>query len=168
MVAVTLDHVFKVAFAPVVEKGRRTVKSGLTLVPTGHPFLLGKFPFIKGFVHHQESQFIAQVIQSWGLGVVTGTDSVDTHSLKRHQTVTPHGCGYGGAQTTGIVVQADTFHLHPGTVQGKTFIGVEGQLAEAYLGVGFIYHAAILQHPGFQSIQMRFFQSPQHRLLSVH
>ena len=58
------------------------------------------------------------------------------HLLHVPQPTLPHFGRDDGAQYPGIVVQADTLHLHPASVERKAFVGVEGQRAEPYAGRG--------------------------------
>ena len=132
MVAVTTHHVGYVPLNPFLKEIESSVETGGTHVPSLYPLALGKFPFVAGFVHHHQTQFVAQVIHIGGLRIVAHADGIGSHLLQVTQTAFPHIARDYAAQHTSIVVQTYTFHLHPFAVQGKSFVGIELEGTQTY------------------------------------
>ena len=70
MVSVPADHRSQIFFRIVVEMHSVIV------------FVLPRMPAVKGFIHHQESHFIAKIQELRSRGIVTGPDRIAAHFLQ--------------------------------------------------------------------------------------
>ena len=155
VVAVPVDEGHQVFFGPVVKE------SGVAVV------LLGPGPGVRELVHHQETHAVAQVQQFRGGRVVAAADGVATHLFQHFQTAHPCVIVPGGAQGTGVVVQAHALEEGFGSVQVKAvglefggadaeggFVGVLGSIGPFHYGTGYV-HLRVLRAPeaGVQQIE---------------
>ncbi|MDT4848991.1 hypothetical protein FQZ97_830990 [compost metagenome] len=116
VVAVSSDHIGEVSFSPFFKKIKRPLKSGSTYIPALQPFSFRKLPFIIGFIHDQQAQFITEVVEVGCLRVMAGTNSVYAYFFQGKQPAFPYFPGHGRAQNAGIVMDADALHFHRVTV----------------------------------------------------
>ena len=104
MVAVAAHHVGHVGIDPFLKEVVCAVERRCAHVPAFNPFALGKLPLIGGFVHYEQSEAVAKVVEGRSLGIVAHTDSVDAHSLEVFEAAFPYLVGNNGAEHAGIVV----------------------------------------------------------------
>ena len=125
MVAVAAHHVGYVAVYPFLEEVECALIARCATVPTLEPLPLRELPLVAGLVHNEESQLVAEVVEHRCLWVVAHADGVHANLLQLLQPMLPYLRRYDGPQHTRIVMQADTLHLHPLTVQGEAVVRVE-------------------------------------------
>ena len=93
MVAVTVDHGFKVLLGPVVEQEGVAVG------------LLRDGPGVRQLVHHDESHAVAEVEQFGGRGIVGGADGVAAHFLEHLEASLPCRVVPDCSEGSGVVVE---------------------------------------------------------------
>ncbi len=125
MVSVTPHHIGEILLSPLFKEVVGALKAGCTDVPSFEPLPFRELPLIKRFVHHEQSQLITERIEIRVLRVVACADGIAANLLQVEQPSFPHILVYRCTEDTAIVMQTDTFHFHPLTVQGKSLVGVK-------------------------------------------
>ena len=115
MVPVPVDHGYKVFFYPLVEKLRVSV------------LLLRHSPGVSQFIDDHETEMVAQVQQLRCRRIVGHTDSIAAHVAQHVQPAQPCIVVPDGAESSGIVVQADAFE------EGLVAVQIETVRPEFYL-----------------------------------
>ena len=152
MVTVAAHHIGNVAFYPLLEEIECAVVRWLAYIPSLHPFTLWKFPFVRCFVHHQQPEAVADVIDHGCLRIVAHTDGVYAKLLDVFEASFPHLTRHGGSECAGIVVQAHSFYLGVAAIDGETIVGAEFKRAYAHLCGRTIDFLSIEQQLGMQGV----------------
>ena len=127
MVAVAAHHIADIAVDPLLEEVVASLELRSAGVPSRYPFAFGIFPLVAPFVHHQQPEFVAKVVDHGSLRVVAHADGVDAQFLEIFKAGAPESLWHGCAETAHIVVKAYTLHLHVSAVERETAVGAEFQ-----------------------------------------
>ena len=102
-------------------------------------------PHIEGFVHHDEAHAVCEFQKFRRRRVVRSADAVDAHRLQDFELTFESAHIYSSAQAAQIMMIADASDLDLFAVQKKTFLSVEGEVANAERRlVAVNYFAALL------------------------
>ena len=125
------------------------------------PFVFRALPFVEGFVHHQQAQFVAKV-QQVRIGRIMGrAQSVAARRLEFAQPPFPHVFRHRRAQAARVVMHAHAPQLHIFPVQEKARVRVKAEHAEAGFQKRRVHHIAVLQRLSFQHVQGGAVRAPQ-------
>ena len=94
------------------------------------PLVLAAFPFVKGFIDHQEAHAVAQIEQLGIRRIVAGADRVAARFFQLFKAPSPYVFRHGGAQRARVVVEADAFQLPARPIEEETFIRVKAEGAD--------------------------------------
>ena len=162
MVSVAKHHGGQILFMPLREVLKVALVSGRINVVARGPLVLGVFPFVKGLVHHQEAQSVAQVIQLRHMRVVAGADGVAAHFLQGKQTPFPYLAGHSRAETARVVVDAYALQLHAASVQEEALVRIETEGTDADGALVYpVRSRSVHGKLRHQRIKRRIFRRPQ-------
>ena len=161
MVPVPQHHGGQVALVPFGEVlGIAEMLGRVHVVPLP-PFVFRALPFVKGFVHHQEPQLVAQ-IQQIGIGrIVGGADGVAACVLEFEQPALPHVLRHRRAEAPSVMVDAEALDFHGFSVQEEALVGVEPEGADTHGNFFAVGRPTLGQRFPHQCIQIRMVDIPQ-------
>ena len=156
MASVAPHHVGHVAVDPLFEVAVGAFVARPSLVPSLEPLALGKFPLVAGLVHDKHAQLVADVVESGRMGIVGHAQGIHADVLQLLHTASPYLLGHSCAEHAGIIVDADSLHLHPLSVEGKALVGRELEGAEA----GSHHRLVAIAEPGGKSVEVGAVEGP--------
>ena len=162
MIAVSEDHGRQILFMPLGKILKIALMLRRIYVVSGGPFVFGVFPFVKGFVHHQKAQSVAQVIQLRHMRIVAGADGVAAHFLQRKKAPFPDLCRHGCAQAAAVVMDAYALQLHAAAVQEEAPVRIKTEGTDSCFP--FIYpvrRLAVYGKLGDERVKCRGFRRPE-------
>jgi len=95
---------------------------------------------------------------------MAGADSIDAEVLQQPQSPLQHLVRHGGAEATGVVMNANALELDRPAVERKTFAGIEPGRADAEGRCGLVNHRFPGLQPAAEPIERRGFRRPQLRI----
>lgn len=131
MVPVAQHHVLNVARGPLAKDFVVSVRAGLAFVPAFDPLVLPGGPLVEGFVHHQQAQAVAEIVQFGRHGVVRAADGIDADAFQNLQAAFQGGLREGRAQAAEIVVQAHALQFLRFSIEEEAEVRVEAQRANS-------------------------------------
>ena len=161
MVSVPPHHAPQIRFVPEREILEVSLMLRRIYVMPHRPLVFRILPLVKGFIHHQKSQPIAQIIQLRHVGIMTAPDGITATFLQLQQPPLPDLRRYGCPQHTAVMMNADSFQLDFLPVQEKASVRIKGNTANphpAFLRKVFLFPLRAV--PGAQCIQIRGFHRP--------
>ena len=167
MVAVAAHHVGHVALYPFFEEVVCALIAGVTLIPTFQPLALRELPFVARFVHDEQAQRIAEIVDHWRLRVVAHANGIHADVLQILEPPLPHVARDHRTEHSGIVVQAYTLYLHIASVNGKTFVGREVERTQSHSHQAAVYSLTrpCITQQSLDGIEVAAADIPLHGLL---
>src|SRR6218665_43150 len=91
------------------------------------PLVLGVLPLVERFIDDVETERVAQPVELGRMRIMRHADAVAAHALEFEQPAQPHLVGGGGAEGTGILVQAHALEDASLAIDEETAIDVEAE-----------------------------------------
>ena len=161
MIPVPAHHALQVDPVPCREVRTISEMLGRIHIVSLPPFVLDAFPFVKGLIHDQEAQFIAQVQKVRIRRIMRCADGIDTAALEDLQAAGPDILRHSRAETARVMVHAHTLELHAHSVQEEPVIRVKAEGPDAHRNAFFIPHFPVLAYLAHQRVQHRNIRAPQ-------
>ena len=92
-------------------------------------------------------------------------DCIGADSLEILQTPSPNFLWYNRTENSGIVMETDSFDLHPVPVQGEAFVRIECEGAESDSGFAAVNLLTIRKDVGLKCIEIWLVKVPKMRIL---
>src|ERR1019366_6196250 len=159
VIAVAVDEVLDVALVPLVE---------IVGVAVGADLTLADLPLVERLVHHQEAHAVAEVHEFGGVGIVAGADGIAAHLAQNFEAALPDAFRDGGADASGLMVQADAVELDAFAVEQESLVGVEDGFANAGGSVVLVHHATVVAERGVDFVEVGIGHAPQVGLRDAH
>src|ERR1019366_7378688 len=159
VIAVAMDEVLDVALVPLVE---------IVGVAIGADLALADLPLVERLVHHQEAHAVAEVHEFGGVGIVAGADGVAAHLAQDFEAALPDALRDGGADASGLMVQADAVELDAFAVEQESLVGVEDGFADAGGGDILVHHAVLVAERGVDFVEIGIGHAPEAGLRDAH
>src|ERR1019366_2527305 len=159
VIAVAVDEVLDVALVPLVE---------IVGVAVGGDLTLADLPLVERLVHHQEAHAVAEVHEFGGVGIVAGADGIAAHLAQNFEAALPDALRDGGADASGLMVQADAVELDAFAVEQESLVGDEEGFADAGGGVVLVHHAVLVAERGVDFVEVGIGHTPEAGLRDAH
>src|ERR1035437_5662115 len=159
MIAVAVNEVLDVALVPLVE---------IVGVAVGADLSLADLPLVERLVHHEEAHAVAEIQEFRCVGIVAGADGVASHLAQDFQAAFPDALRDGGADASGLVVQADPVQLDVFAVEQESLVGVEQGFADAGGRIVFIHDAALVADRGVNFVEVGIGHRPEAGVIDAH
>ena len=163
VIAVAAHHIGHIAVDPLLEEVVGAVERWGADVPALDPLALGEFPFVGSLVHHEQTKFVAKVIEDGRLRIVGATDGIHTNLLEVLEATTPHIVGHGSTERAGIVMQTDALDLHPAAIERKALVGIELQGTQPDVDLIAVDGLIAFQERGAQQVEIGIVEVPAMR-----
>jgi hypothetical protein len=150
MIPVAYNHIRKVPFVPFGKILVITLMDRRIDIVAPGPLVFAAFPFVKGFVHDQKAQLIAEVIEFFHMGVMANPYGVAAGGLEFFEPAPPYVGPDRGAQTACVMVNANAPYLFRLSVEKKAFAGIKMEEPYAYVERGHQGHKVFPLIPEFQ------------------
>ena len=120
-------------------------------------------PHVESLVHDHQTHLVAELEQLGSRRVVRRTDGIDAHILHDFELAADGAAVNHGAESAGIVMQANAVDFHTLAIEREAFFGVKAEIAQAHgLHVGVEHGAgAGVLHIGRETVEVRRAGSPQ-------
>src|ERR1019366_9499264 len=125
MVAIPQYHVLSVADAPRLESLVVPAARHGPAVPAFGPLALAADPLVEGFVHHQETEAVAEVVELGRHRVVGSPYGVDADLLQSLEAALQRLLEKGRPQCAQVVMDADPLHFEGPPIQHEPLVGAE-------------------------------------------
>ena len=124
-------------------------------------------PHIETLVHHDQSHRVAHIQQLRGRRIMRRADGVHTHRLQLRQLTMQGVLIQGSAQTSEVVMLADTIQFEVLAIEPETRLGIELEITKTRGGLHFVHHLATSNQLRTYLIYIRILAAPFVGLLDI-
>src|ERR1035441_4439645 len=161
MVAIPQHHILGVADAPDFESlVVSAARHGPAIAAFG-PLAFAADPFVEGFVHHQQTHAVAEVVKLGRHRVVGAAYGVDTDLLESLEAAFQRLLDEGRAKCAEVVMNADSLHLDGPPIQDEPLVRAEVESANPERSALVVYQLPVEIDAAHRPVQTRLIGRPE-------